>query len=61
MQTKEKKGYARKVALGLVPADYDKSSKRFQLGAWKNLNRQEMAVNCRALKPPHPAPCTDSH
>lgn len=48
-QSKEPKGYRKKVLLGLVPHIYDKNSKSFQAGAWKNLPPEELNRNRRAV------------
>lgn len=42
MQSREKKGYALKRERGLVPHQYDKGSRSFNRGAWKNWSYQEM-------------------
>lgn len=46
----KKSSYRRKQEMGLVPTRYDRESKSFQLGAWKNLNREEYRRNQRALE-----------
>lgn len=53
MARKPQGRYAEKRERGLVPHRYDRDSKRFQSGAWKNLTKAEAACN-RAAVDKHP-------
>jgi hypothetical protein len=41
--------YRQKVKLGMCPYPYDRNAKSFQMGAWRNQDPTQRAINQRAL------------